>query len=161
MAQQSTPPHGRLAVYSYLRPLIEGRRVLELGSGSGEGAAHLLALGADTVFGTDDDGAAVDAARRKLARAGLSFVPRTAVRESGPFELVVVPEATALLRGTDRLSLATLREILGPEGRLVCLVKNGDVESNGSGLGYYDVVDALSPHFPRVRMFGRTPFAAF
>jgi SAM-dependent methyltransferase len=161
MAQQPTPPHGRLAVYSYLRPLIEGRRVLELGSGSGEGAAHLLALGADTVFGTDDDGAAVDAARRKLARAGLSFVPRTAVREGGPFEVVVVPEATALLRGTDRLSLTTLREILGPEGRLVCLVKSGDVESNGGGLGYYDVVDALSPHFPSVRMFGRTPFAAF
>src|SRR5205814_5946189 len=131
--------------------------------GSGEGAAHLLALGARTVFGTDDDAAALDAARRKLARAGLTFVPRTAVREGGPFEVVVVPEATALLRGTERLSLATLREILGPEGRLVCLVGNGDL-GNGEardGLGYYDVVDALSPHFPRVRMFGQTPFAAF
>jgi len=161
MAQNPNPQHGRLAVYSYLRPLIEGQRVLELGSGSGEGAAHLLALGARTVFGTDDDGAALDAARRKLARPGLTFVPRTALREGGPFEVVVVPEATALLRGTDRLSLAALREILGPEGRLVCLVKNGDLQGNGVGLGYYDVVDALTPHFPRVRMFGRTPFAAF
>jgi chromosome segregation ATPase len=160
MAQPHSTSHGRLAVYSYLRPLIEGRRVLELGSGSGEGAAHLLGLGARTVFGTDDDGAALDAARRKLARAGLTFVPRTAVREGGPFEVVVVPEAAAILRGTDRLTLATLREILGPQGRLVCLVRNGDL-GDGEGLGYYDVVDALSPLFPRVRMFGQTPFAAF
>ena len=54
MAQQSTSSHARLAVYSYLRPLIEGRRVLELGSGSGEGAAHLLSLGARTVFQNRD-----------------------------------------------------------------------------------------------------------
>jgi SAM-dependent methyltransferase len=162
MAQQPTPPHGRLAVYSYLRPLIEGRRVLELGSGSGDGAAHLLALGARTVFGTDEDGAALDAARRKLARAGLTFVPRTAVREGGPFDVVVVPDATALLRGTDRLTLTSLREILGPAGRLICLVGNGDLgEGSNGGLAYYDVLDALSPHFPRVRMFGQTPFAAF
>jgi SAM-dependent methyltransferase len=160
MSPQSTA-HGRLAVYSYLRPLIEGRRVLELGSGSGEGAAHLLALGARAVFGTDEDGAALDAARRKLGRTGLTFGPRTAAREGGPFELVVVPEATALLRGADRLTLPALREILGPAGRLVCLVRNGDLAAGAPGLGYYDVVDALTPHFPQVRMFGRTPFAAF
>jgi septal ring factor EnvC (AmiA/AmiB activator) len=160
MAQKSTP-HGRLAVYSYLRPLIEGRRVLELGTATGEGAAHLLALGARTVFATDDDGAALDSARKKLGRPGLTFVPRTAVREGGPFEVVVVPDATALLRGTDRLSLVALREILGPTGRLACLVPSGDADGNAGGLAYYDVVDALSPHFPRVRMFGRTPFAAF
>src|SRR5687767_13811027 len=128
MAQQPTSSHGRLAVYSYLRPMIEGRRVLELGSGNGEGAAHLLALGARTVFGTDDDGAALEVARRKRGRAGLTFVPRTAVREGGPFELVVVPEAASLLRGTERLTLTALRELLGPTGRLVCLVGNGDLE---------------------------------
>jgi SAM-dependent methyltransferase len=162
MAQKSPPTHGRLAVYSYLRPLIEGRRVLELGSGTGEGAAHLLGLGARTVFGTDEDSAALEAARRKQARPGLTFVPRTAVREGGPFEVVIVPEATALLRGTERLNLTSLREMLGPTGKLVCLVGNGDLEGAGnSGLAYYDVVDALSPHFPRVRMFGQTPFAAF
>lgn len=162
MAQQLSPSHGRLAVYSYLRPLIERRRVLELGAGSGEGAAHLLALGARGVIATDDDAAALEAARRKLGRAGLSFVARAALREGGPYEVVVVPQATGLLRGTDRLGLTALRELLGPTGRLVCVVGNGDLEGAGNGaLAYYDVLDALTPHFPRVRMFGQTPFAAF
>jgi chromosome segregation ATPase len=164
MALQPTSSPGRLAVYSYLRPLVEGRRVLELGTGSGEGAAHLLALGARAVFAADDDAAALESARKRLGRAGLTFVPRRAVREAAPFDLAIVPEATALLRGSDGFSLAALRELLGPDGRLVCLVGNGDREDGAKGRGglaYYDVLDALAPHFTRVRMFGQTPFAAY
>jgi SAM-dependent methyltransferase len=163
MALQPTSVPGRLAVYSYLRPLIEGRRVLEIGIRSGEGAAHLLALGARAVFAADDDAAALESARKRLGRAGLTFVPRRAVREAAPFDLAIVPDATALLRGSDGLSLALMRELLGPDGRLACLVGNGDREDarRGSGLTYYDVVDALTPHFVRVRMFGQTPFAAY
>jgi predicted RNA methylase len=63
MASQPTTLTARLAVYSYLRPLIEGRRVLEVGTGTGEAAAHLLALGARAVFASDDDAAMLESAR--------------------------------------------------------------------------------------------------
>src|SRR3954447_8951271 len=89
----------RLAVYSYLRPLIEGRRVLELGCGGGQGAAHLLALGARAVVATDEDAAGVATARPRHGQVGITFVAGPGVREGGPYDLVLVPRAAALLRG--------------------------------------------------------------
>jgi SAM-dependent methyltransferase len=148
----------RLAVYSYLRPLVEGRKVLEVGCGTGEGAAHLLALGARTVVATDDDPAAVAEARAR--HAGITFLGAAspvALREAAPFDLVLVPNAVRLLRGG---VIGSVRALLGPRGRLVCLVPSAD-RPNVDGLGYYDLLDTLSPHFPRVRMFGQTPFAAY
>jgi chromosome segregation ATPase len=47
---------------------------------------------------------------------------------------------------------------VAPGGRLACIVANGD---RGDGIAYYDVVDALAPHFAKVRMFGQTPFSAY
>jgi SAM-dependent methyltransferase len=153
----------RLAVYSYLRPLVEGRRVLELGCGTGDGAAHLLALGARAVVGADDDGAALAAAvARHGGTPGISFVPVSAgLRDGGLFDLVLVPRAIPLLRGGAPLSIGGVRSLLGGRGRLACLVGSADRQGGGEGLGYYDVLDTLSPHFPRVRMYGQTPFAAF
>jgi SAM-dependent methyltransferase len=152
----------RLAVYSYLRPLVDGRRVLEIGCREGDGAAHLLALGARAVVAIDDDTAALGEARSRHGRPGLTFfvASSAAVRESGPYDLVLVPRALELLRGANGLSISAVRGLLGARGRLACLVPSGD-RPGGGGLGYYDVLDALAPHFARVRMFGQTPFAAY
>jgi chromosome segregation ATPase len=48
--------------------------------------------------------------------------------------------------------------LISPSGRLACVVENGD---QGEGVAYFDVVDALTPHFSKVRMFGQTPFHAY
>src|SRR3954471_21760979 len=150
MALQPTSSPGRLAVYSYLRPLIEGRRVLELGCGGGDGAAHLMDLGARAVVDTDEDTHALaDARARHGGTAGLSFVPLSAgLRDGGAFDLVVVPRAVSLLRGGAPLSIGGVRSLLGGRGRLACLVASADrTGPRGEGLGYYDVLDTLAPHF--------------
>lgn len=153
----------RTAVYSYLRPLIEGRRVLEIGCGAGDGAAHLASLGARGVVAAGS-AASLGEARRKHEKYGVTFIDVAAVsalKEAGPYDAILFPDAAGLVAGTDRLSLGVARELLRPGGFVGCVVANGDLPGVQGGLGYYDLLDALTPHFPRVRMFGQTPFAAF
>jgi SAM-dependent methyltransferase/nitrogen fixation protein FixH len=161
MADQPISSSGirRSAVYSYLRPVIVGRRVLEIGCGTGESAAHLVRLGAKSVTGVGS-AQEVSAARARFHEGALGFVAveSGSYDAAGAFDLVLVPEATDMLRGRGPVRLSALLGLLVPGGRLGCIVANGD---RGDGVPYYDVVDALAPHFSTVRMFGQTPFLAY
>ncbi|MBN2573511.1 MAG: hypothetical protein JXP73_03010 [Deltaproteobacteria bacterium] len=150
---------GRSAVYSYLRPLIEGRRVLEVGCGSGDSTAHLVRLGAKSVIGAGDS-RDVSEARNLHHEGALGFVTlaSASVDAAGVFDIVVVPDATEILRSRGPIRLSALLGLVAPGGRLVCVAANGD---RGDGIPYYDLVDALAPHFSKVRMFGQTPFSAY
>lgn len=163
MAAKRAPDRGirHSAVYSYLRPILVGRRVLEIGCGTGESAAHLGRLGARSVVGSDDSGTVAEA-RSLQKQSGLSFLTLTAaaLEQAGPFDVVLIPEAADVLQGRAPVSLPGVLKLVAPGGRLVCVVPNGDRKELG-GLSYYDVVDRLSPHFPKVRMFGQTRFAAW
>jgi len=161
MADQPPSSSGfrRSAAYSYLRPLLDGRRVLEVGCGTGEAAAHLVRLGAKSVIGAGSAREVSEARARQHAGA-LGFVTMAAgaIDAVGVFDLVLVPEAADVLCGRGPLQLSTLLALVAPGGRIACIVSNGD---RGEGVPYYDVVDALTPHFATVRMFGQTPFLAY
>lgn len=156
----------RLPLYSYLEPLWMGRKVLELGCGSGAGAEYLIAHGAGRVVSLDSDQALVERARARYRRPNLEYraVPHLAdlgkLGES--FDVVLVPAADALLLRAD--VIASWKRALADGGRLVVAVGNADRTgaaggaANGGGVGYYQLTDALSPHFARVQMFGQTPF---
>ena len=126
-------------------------------------AAHLARLGARNVVGSDDSGA-VGEARTRQKENTVSFLTMTAaaLEQAGPFDVVLIPEAADFLLDRGPLALPAVLKLVAPGGRLVCVVPNGDrSESATAGVSYYDIVDRLSPHFPKVRMFGQTPFAAW
>ncbi len=161
MADQSNSNSGirRSAVYSYLRPLLDGRRVLEVGCGTGEATSHLIRLGARSAVGAGSAREVAEArARQHVGALGFVTMAAGAIDSAGVFDLVLVPDAGDILRGHGPIQLSALLALLAPGGRLACIVANGD---RGEGLAYYDVVDALTPHFTKVRMFGQTPFLAY
>ena len=158
----------RLPLYSYLEPLWAGRRVLEVGCGIGAGSAYLISHGAARVVAIDTDASLIERARVGHRRAHLEFRAVAHLGDlakiSETFDLVVVPAADALaLRGD---IITAWKRALGEQGRLV--VSTGNADRTGlaggvapAGVGYYQLTDALSPYFPRVQMFGQTPFVGF
>ncbi|HEV3032149.1 MAG TPA: methyltransferase domain-containing protein [Polyangia bacterium] len=154
----------RRPVYSYLEPLLVGRRVLELGTGEGTGAAQLRALGAAEVVGVDTDAGLVEQARARHGAAHLAFRAASSLLDGvagAPFDVVIVPESEAVLRRPE--AIPALARLLAPGGRLVLVASSADrgVGPAGGGVGYYELSDALLPHFAALQMFGVTPFAAF
>ncbi|HVU50710.1 MAG TPA: methyltransferase domain-containing protein, partial [Polyangia bacterium] len=154
----------RLPLYAYLEPLLAGRRVLELGAGTGAGAAHLAASGAAAVVSVDTGDENVARAHAAHRASNLTFRKVGALLEvvpGAPFDVVVAPEAEELLRRPE--TIPALARMLAPGGRLVLFASSSDAPRAGGagGVGYYELSDALVPHFSSVQMFGVTPFAAF
>src|SRR5450432_777204 len=159
----------RLPLYAYLEPLMEGRRVLEIGAGLGAGAAYLAGHGAAAVVGVDTDVALVERARARNGAPNLTFRAVGSLLEivpGAPFDVVVVPDCEALLRRPE--AIPALGRMLAPGGRLMLVAGSADRQAaagpghvSEGGVGYYELSDALLPHFAAVQMFGVTPFAAF
>ncbi|HET6147474.1 MAG TPA: methyltransferase domain-containing protein [Polyangia bacterium] len=155
----------RLPLYSYLEPLWAGRKVLEIGCGSGEGAEYLVSHGAARVVSIDAEQGPVEKARARFHKANLEFrsvahlADLSKLGES--FDLVVVPTAGAAVLRADLI--AVWKRALSEGGHLVVAAGNADRTGAADGAatggaGYYQLTDALSPHFTRVQMFGQTPF---
>src|SRR6266568_489292 len=156
-----------LARYSFIEPLLEGRRVLEIGAAnatSGGSALFLAERGAAAVLSLEEGGADVATARESGHHPFVQF--RSGSPDdlpSGAFDLVLVSDGAVLGREAGRI--AALRRLLAAGGRLVTAFPAG-----GSGLAeiagepapeelpsYEGIVGALADHFALVEVATQSP----
>src|SRR5512147_2215604 len=149
-----------LARYSFLEPLLEGRRVLEIGAAratDGGSAMFLAERGAAAVLSIEPDEADLAGARGAGHHPFVQFqaMSPSALRP-GTFDLVLVADGSSLAANPEEA--AALRKLLAAGGRLVTALPAG-----GAGLpdlageppaapppSYETFVNALSDHFPLV-----------
>jgi len=124
----------RLPLYAYLEPLLLGRRVLEIGRSKDRSPEYLASLGATRVVSAPGELGGI----------------------TDRFDVVLVPEADGLVRRAD--VVATWQRLVADKGKLVVVVANPDRGESPSGIGYFELHDAVAGAFPRVQMFGITPF---
>src|SRR5262245_8009889 len=152
----------RLPLYAYLEPLLTGRRVLEIGCGTGAGADYLAARSAARVLSVDTDPSVVERARLRYRRSNLELrtMPSLADIKLGElserFDVVLVPEGEGLLRrglgevmaGEVQPAVLAWRRCLADSGRLIVVASSADRPGRAAaaGLGYYEIADGLAPH---------------
>src|SRR5512141_2194257 len=114
-------PGELLARYSFVEPLLSGRRVLEVGAAratDGATALFLAERGAAAVLSIEADDADLAAARRAGHHPFVQFhASEPDALRPGTFDLILVADGAQLAVAPDRV--AALRRLLAPGGRLV------------------------------------------
>jgi SAM-dependent methyltransferase len=121
--------------YLWAASMLAGRRVLDLGSGEGFGAA-ILASSAAAVTGVDVDDRAVEHARASYAGPNLRFESASALDlsgfEPGSFDVVVAFEMIEHVDDHEQL-MSELTRVLSDDGVLVVSTPDKDLYSEAAG----------------------------
>ncbi|HEY7829696.1 MAG TPA: glycosyltransferase [Solirubrobacteraceae bacterium] len=152
--------------YLWAARLVAGRRVLDLGSGEGFGAA-ILADSATHVVGIDVDERTVEHSRLNYASADIEFHKGTALDLSafadGSFGAVVAFEIIEHVQQQQQV-LAEVARVLGDEGILVISTPDRRLYSEASHqhnpfhereLALEEFMELLGEHFPHVGAWGQ------
>ena len=152
--------------YLWAARLVGGRRVLDLGSGEGFGAA-ILAESAAHVVGVDIDERTVEHSRLNYAADNLEFHLGTALdlssHETGSFGAVVAFEIIEHVQDQGQV-LAEVARVLADDGLLVISTPDRRLYSEASGqrnpfhereLGLEEFLELLGTHFPHVAAWGQ------
>ena len=152
-----------LSIYRFFGSRARGRRALDLGSGTGYGADHLLTAGAREVVGIDLDPRSVSFARRRYGgRPGLSFRVADAEdlpQDLGRFDLIVSSNVLEHLHDP-RATLRSIAGLLEPTGELGLVVPpivgaqsmqaNQRIRFHHSNLYLWEWIEMLRGNFEKV-----------
>ncbi len=152
--------------YMWAAQVVRGRKVLDLGSGEGFGAA-ILSESAEQVVGVDVDERTVEHSKLNYGGANLEFRVGTALDlsdfETGSFGAVVAFEIIEHVRDQERV-LAEIARVLSDEGVLVVSTPDRRLYSEVTGqrnpfheheLSLEEFQQLLAEHFPHVDTWGQ------
>lgn len=158
-----------LSIYHFFARFVEGRRVLDIGCGTGYGTAYLRHGGASAVVGVDRDRRSIAYARSHYAEPGLEFLVGDAEvlpPGLGAFGTVVSSNVFEHLHDPAR-ALDRVRHHLLPEGQFLLVVPpildaaslaaNHANPFHRSNLFVWEWTALLSKHFGRIRAFRHLP----
>jgi ubiquinone/menaquinone biosynthesis C-methylase UbiE len=142
--------HATLPRYLFVAERAAGRKVLDIGAGSGLGASLLMELGAAQVDAIDHRPAVVELARMKHGKQGLDFHVMF-WEELGfadqTFDLVLCLDPSSPV--TDPNLLREVRRVLKPGGEYVCAIERKNVRGFEAVLpryGYTNVAEEVELH---------------
>ncbi|RAL25429.1 hypothetical protein DL240_04255 [Lujinxingia litoralis] len=134
--------HSLLPRYALLSGRLDGKRVLDIGCGTGIGSSLLLELGAEHVDAIDHRPAVLELARVKHAKQGLDFHVMFWEELGFPdqtFDMVLCLDPTSPV--TDLNLLAEIKRVLKPGGEYVCAIERRNIEGVESLLPRYGYTD--------------------
>jgi SAM-dependent methyltransferase len=155
-----------LGRYHFAATAVAGRRVVDVGSGEGYGAALLAATAAEVV-GIELDPLSVEHARRNHSRPNLHFVQGSVLEAEGygdrPFDVAVCFEVLEHLHEQEVL-LENIGRALTDDGLLLISTPDREVYSAPGAIPnpYHvreltrrEFADLLGAHFPHVALWGQ------
>jgi SAM-dependent methyltransferase len=158
-----------LSIYWFFARFVQDRRVLDIGSGTGYGAAHLRQAGAAEVVGVDRDRRSVAYASSHYKLPGLRFQVADAQelpQDLGLFDAVVSSNVFEYLDDPAK-AIWQVRGHLTPGGPFVLVVPpivdeasleaNRRIESHKSNLFVWQWADLLKESFGQVCAFRHLP----
>jgi SAM-dependent methyltransferase len=123
-----------VARYLFAADHVQGKRVLDAGTGYGYGAMILKTAGASEVQAIDIDAASIEAARKRFGREGLEYLVddcEQLAKVRGPFDVICNFENIEHLNHPEAFLAATARQ-LGDDGTFFCSTPDRTVASEGS-----------------------------
>lgn len=142
--------HSLLPRYLLLADRVGGRRVLDIGCGSGIGASLLLELGASMVDAIDHRPAVLELARMKHAKQGLDFHVMFWEELDFPddtFDVVLCLDPSSPV--TDPSLLEEVGRVLKPGGEYICAIERKPLDGLERLLpryGYADAAESIELH---------------
>jgi SAM-dependent methyltransferase len=142
--------HSLLPRYLLLSERVDGRRILDIGCGSGIGSSLLLELGAAKVDAIDHRPAVLELARMKHAKEGLDFHVMFWEElnfSDDTFDIVLCLDPSSPV--TDPSLVAEVQRVLKPGGEYICAIERKQIEGLEVVLpryGYADAAESIDVH---------------